>query len=58
MITLQISDCRMLFLTINIPMPIVLYTLSAMMAVVVLLLLIMRRNMLRTQYKGNHRKRM
>ena len=49
MITLQISDCRMLFLTINIPMPIVLYTLSAMMAVVVLLLLIMRRNMLRMQ---------
>ena len=49
MITLQISDCRMLLLTINIPMPIVLYTLSAMMAVVVLLLLIMRRNMLRMQ---------
>ncbi|MGM9812565.1 MAG: hypothetical protein ACI30V_06920 [Muribaculaceae bacterium] len=49
MITLQIPDCRMLFLTINIPMPIVLYTLSAMMVVVMILLIIMRRNMLRMQ---------
>ena len=52
MITLQTQVDRMFCLTINIPTPLVVVTLSAIALIVVLLLMLLRRNMLRMQRKA------
>ena len=49
MITLQTQVDRMFCLTINIPTPLVVVTLSAIALIVVLLLLLLRRHMLCSQ---------